>query len=183
MDGSFNIQAPQGGATNTIPVSVQTNPNGGVTFKTSSGEELSVQQLVEYVSASWGVNIDQQMNDKITDMQQKNNALKTANNVLSDLNNLKPSNDDDKKTIPAADVQWMNNNGLTPPVGDVDQTTWSQQIQAVSAKISAMNATSQVETIKLNQLNKDHAQIFEFQSNSAQLFSKTMLAIISNLRD
>ncbi len=184
MDQSFTIQSGQAGMPGGIQITPTKDADGNTLFKTDSGQTLSVQQLVNYVSASWGVNADQQLNAKIQDMQQQNQKLQEANTVLSNLRTNAPATSSGKATMASSVVQWMNQNGITPiSTGSLTQDQWNQEIQVVSEKINTMNSTSQIDTIKLDQLNKNHSQIFEFMSNTNQLFSKAMLSIIGNLHN
>ncbi|MFK0570975.1 hypothetical protein [Endozoicomonas sp.] len=128
-----------------------------------------------------------QLEEQIESINQKNNQLEAANQMLARAKELKAqAGTSGNSTMPQDMVAFWDSLGATTDrTGNNDvhnSAEWDVNIESLKGKIEALTSQSQLETTKLQQTINKYNQTFEMLSNFINKYFQSISTIIQNLR-
>jgi hypothetical protein len=144
---------------------------GGMTVQEVTGG-LDLEAFMMSVSAERANNLENQMAGQINEIKQRQDEIRQLNQLMADLQALRPSGIDEEGNKDAAGKGTY----------DASQITYDKWINEIKGSLDNLNSTSQMDMIRLQSLSNKRNQAFEMLTNQIQKFAKTNDSIIGNMR-
>ncbi|WP_067518776.1 hypothetical protein [Endozoicomonas ascidiicola] len=128
-----------------------------------------------------------QLEDQIKAIQERNDLLEEANQMLARARDLKnQAGTSGLSTMPADMVEfWIKLDAKRSRTGDDENhnsSEWDVNIEGVKGRIEALTSESQLDTTRLQQTINKYNQTFELLSNFINRYFQSVSSIIQNLR-
>lgn len=128
--------------------------------------------------------LQNQLEEQIESINQKNQTLEEANAMLARAKELKSNaGTSDTSRMPRDMVDYWNSLGAKKASGENHKSSeWDVNIEGLKGKIEALTSQSQLETTKLQQTINKYNQTFEMLSNFMNKYFQSISTIIQNMR-
>ena len=128
--------------------------------------------------------LQNQLEEQIESINQKNQTLESANNMLARAKELKAeAGTSDSVRMPQDMIDFWDSLGAKYDSSDShDSSEWDVNIEGLKGKIEALTSQSQLETTKLQQTINKYNQTFEMLSNFMNKYFQSISTIIQNMR-
>lgn len=186
-------------------LSAVTGGNGrpdSTTFGTGmpGASNMSIPEMIMAIQIERGNVLDSQIKDQMTDMKERNDWLREANDALATLRtNLPPDQPGQEKSFgtmqhTAADGTvstipvdaWMIQNGIAVPDAGGDHRGTRAEFEAALANlkssIDTVNSQSQMDMIRLQGLMDKRNQAFDMMTDTLSKTGKSLDNIVGNMR-
>ena len=146
-------------------------------------------------------NLDTQIAIKLSEIQDRNNLLKSMTELMAAMRKAKADGNGDQtpvtingKTQPL--WKWMDELGLTPAAGRVEHigkrpdnkdkaaewdAKWDANINAIKARIDGLNNDSQMSNIQLQNLLEKRGNAFEMATKVMSTNNQSIQSVLRNL--
>ncbi len=169
-----------------------------------NGKEMDLGQLMLQLNLDRTKQLDAQIADQMSEIQDRNNKLKALNELLSQMRSAKAEGRDDDSgdwgdktsavfNLDGTDGQsrnvddWMDYFGLTKTDVQYDAKTetrdaqWDANIEAVKGEIDGLNSDSQLAMTRMQSLVNKRNEAFDTGSNMLQNDQKSRDSVVRNL--
>lgn len=128
--------------------------------------------------------LQNQLEEQIESINQKNQTLESANDMLARAKELKAeAGTSDSVRMPQDMIDFWDSLGAKYDSSDShDSSEWDVNIEGLKGKIEALTSQSQLETTKLQQTINKYNQTFEMLSNFMNKYFQSISTIIQNMR-
>lgn len=128
--------------------------------------------------------LQNQLEEQIESINQKNQTLESANNMLARAKELKAdAGTSGTARMPQDMVDFWDSLGAKYDDSDTHNSSeWDVNIEGLKGKIEALTSQSQLETTKLQQTINKYNQTFEMLSNFMNKYFQSISTIIQNMR-
>lgn len=128
--------------------------------------------------------LQNQLEEQIESINQKNQTLESANNMLARAKELKAeAGTSGSVRMPQDMVDFWDSLGAKYDDSDTHNSSeWDVNIEGLKGKIEALTSQSQLETTKLQQTINKYNQTFEMLSNFMNKYFQSISTIIQNMR-
>ena len=128
--------------------------------------------------------LQNQLEEQIESINQKNQTLESANNMLARAKELKAeAGTSGTARMPQDMVDFWDSLGAKYDDSDSHNSSeWDVNIEGLKGKIEALTSQSQLETTKLQQTINKYNQTFEMLSNFMNKYFQSISTIIQNMR-
>ena len=128
--------------------------------------------------------LQNQLEEQIESINQKNQTLESANNMLARAKELKAdAGTSGTSRMPQDMVDFWDSLGAKYDDSDTHNSSeWDVNIEGLKGKIEALTSQSQLETTKLQQTINKYNQTFEMLSNFMNKYFQSISTIIQNMR-
>lgn len=128
--------------------------------------------------------LQNQLEEQIESINQKNQTLESANNMLARAKELKAdAGTSGTARMPQDMIDFWDSLGAKYDDSDTHNSSeWDVNIEGLKGKIEALTSQSQLETTKLQQTINKYNQTFEMLSNFMNKYFQSISTIIQNMR-
>ena len=128
--------------------------------------------------------LQNQLEEQIESINQKNQTLESANNMLARAKELKAEAGTSGSVRMPQDMRdfWDSLDAKYDGSDTHDSSEWDVNIEGLKGKIEALTSQSQLETTKLQQTINKYNQTFEMLSNFMNKYFQSISTIIQNMR-
>jgi len=165
-------------------------PTSNVSIQSLSTEDIMsmpVDVCAFYLAVVQTNSLDNQIQQKMLEMQSKQSELAQARQLLAKMKELqdKAGDDDDCSEMPADMAQWLDNHGV-----DYDRTgndlwhnknEWNINIEHLNAWIQNYNSSIELDMLQIQSLMNKRNQSLEMASNIMKKSTEAKEAILRNI--
>ncbi|CAM2065471.1 hypothetical protein SCOR_08825 [Sulfidibacter corallicola] len=144
------------------------------------GQSFDIETLLVTLQMERANNINSQLMDQANEMKKKNAILKEAQSALASLRAARPAKGSGKADVPADAAAFASKYGIDFNTGNKNQTEFDQNIENLKGFIDSQNSASQMDMIRLQNLNNKYTQSFDMMTNFIKKFSGSKDNIIRN---
>lgn len=142
-----------------------TNPTGGSNI---NNREEDIQTLIMRAQLERAEAIDAQLNEQLKVIQERMAFAAEAQTILFEARSLRPAKDTDKAKMTATIAEFCKEQKIQiiGAVGaDLSQREWEQNIESLKAFIDQLNAASQQDMIRMQELSNKRNEAFDVMAN------------------